>query len=108
MDQVSPLLAHMGVIVPGLGTWVQCRHVLIYGAILGVEDIGAGTGVTLGTAGVCGLGVAGIAGATGGGCGSCAGLAGAGNVTKMCGLAGACSVAGVTAGVVSVGLTLCS
>ena len=76
--------------------------------MLGVADVGAGTGVTLGTAGVCDFGVTGVAGATGGGCSSCAGLMGAGNGAEMCSLAGACSVVGVTAGVVSVGLTLCS
>ena len=53
------------------------------GAMLGVADIGAGTGVTLGTAGVCGFGVVGVAGATGRGCSSCAGLAGAGSGTEM-------------------------
>ena len=78
------------------------------GATLGAADVGAGTGVTLGTAGVCGFGVAGIVGATGRGCSSCAGLAGAGGGAEMRGLAGACSVAGVTSEVVSVGLTLCS
>ena len=54
--------------------------------MLGVVDIGADTGVTLGTAGVCGLGVAGIVGATGRGCSNCVGLAGAGGVTEMEGL----------------------
>ena len=76
------------------------------GATLGVADIGTGTGVTSGTAGVCGYIVTGVAGATGRGCGSCAGLAGAASVTEMGVLAGACSEAVVTAGVVSVDLTL--
>ena len=76
------------------------------GTILGVADIGTGIGVTSGIADVCGLGVMGIAGATGGGCSSCAGLAGAGSGTEMQGLAEACGVAVVTAGVVLVGLTL--
>ena len=69
----------------------------------GVADVGAGTGVTSGTAGVCGVVVA---GATGRGCSSCASLVGSGSGAEMCSLAGACSVAVVTAGVVSVGLTL--
>ena len=55
----------------------------LQGAMLGVADISAGTGVTLGTAGVCGFRVSGIAGAMGRGCGSCAGLAGAGSGTEM-------------------------
>ena len=76
------------------------------GAILGVADIGTGTGVTLGTASVCGFGVAGIVGAMGGGCSSCACLVGAGGGTEMQGLPGVCSVAIVTSEVVSVGLTL--
>ena len=76
------------------------------GAMLGVADIGAGTGVTFGTAGVCGFGVTGVAGVRGRGCSSCAGLVGAGDGTEMQGLAGACSVAAVTSDVVSVGLTL--
>ena len=74
--------------------------------MLGVADIGTGTGVTLGTAGVCGFGVTGVVSATGGGCSSCAGLVGAGSGTEMKGLAGACNVAVVTSEVVSVGLTL--
>ena len=78
------------------------------GATLGVADIVKGTGMTSGTAGVCGFGVTGVVGATGGGCSSFAGLAGAGSGAEMQGLAGACRVALVTAGVVSVGLTLCS
>ena len=78
------------------------------GAMLGVADVGAGTGMTLGTAGVCGFGVTGVMGVTGGGCANCAGLVGAGNGIEMRGLAGVCGVAVVTAGVVSVGLTLCS
>ena len=53
------------------------------GAMLGVADIGTGTGVTSQTVGVCGFGVAGIAGAMGGGCSSCAGLAGAAGGTEM-------------------------
>ena len=68
--------------------------------------VGTGTGATSGTAGVCGFGVIVIAGATGGGCSSCAGLVGADSVAEMHSLTGACSVAVVTAGVVSVGLTL--
>ena len=71
---------------PGSGTWALCRHDPIYGlhrAMLGVADIGAGTGATSGTAGVCGFGVTGIAGMTGRGCGSCADLAGAGSGTEM-------------------------
>ena len=71
--------------------------------MLGVADIGTGTGVTLGIAGVCGFGVTVIAGATGGGCGRCAG-----SLREMQGLAGACGVAVVTSEVVSVGLTLYS
>ena len=55
---------------------------------------------------VCSFIVAGVACATGGGWSSCVGLADAGNVAEMQGLAGACSVADVTAGVVSMGLTL--
>ena len=51
--------------------------------MLGVADIGTGTGATLGTAAVCGFRIAGIAGATGGGCSGCAGLAGAGIVAEM-------------------------
>ena len=51
--------------------------------MLGVADVGAGTGVTLGTAGACCFGVTVIVGATGRGCGSCAGLAGAGNGVEM-------------------------
>ena len=74
--------------------------------MLGVTDVGTGTGVTLGTAGVCGFGVASIAGATGGGCSSCAGLVGAASGVEMQGLEGACSVAVVTSEAVSVGLTL--
>ena len=53
------------------------------GAMLGVADIGAGTGVTSGTEGVCGFGVTDIVGAMGGGCGSCAGLAGPGSGAEM-------------------------
>ena len=53
------------------------------GAMLGVVDIGAGTGVTSRTAGVCGFGVTGIACATGRGCSSCAGLAGQGSGAEM-------------------------
>ena len=72
-------------------SWIRCLGVVwawpdlqgCTGAMLGVADVGTGTGATSGTAGVCGFGVAGIAGATGGGCGSCAGLAGAGSVTEM-------------------------
>ena len=59
------------------------------GAMLGVTDVGTGTGATSGTAGVCGFVVTGVVGATGGGCGSCAGLAGAGGGAEMCSLAGA-------------------
>ena len=51
--------------------------------MLGVVDIGTGTGVTLGTAGVCGFGVTGIEGAVGRGCSSCAGLVGAGSGAEM-------------------------
>ena len=51
--------------------------------MLGVPDIGMGTGVTLGTACVCGFGVAGIAGAMGRGCDSCAGLVVVGSGTEM-------------------------
>ena len=95
-------------------SWIRCLGAVwawpnlwsCTGAMLGVAGIDTGTGVTSGTAGVCGSVVTGVAGAAGGGCGSCAGLAGAGNVTEMQGLAGACGVAVVTAGVVSVGLTL--
>ena len=76
--------------------------------MLGVADIGTGTGVTSGTAGVCGFGVAGVAGAMGRGCSSGACLVGAGSGTEMQGLAGACSMAVVTSEVVSVGLTLLS
>ena len=86
--------------------WVQPDLQDCTGAILGVVNIGTGTGATLGTAGVCGFGVAGIAGAMGGGCGSCAGLMGAGSGAEMCSLTGACDVADVTSEVVSVGLTL--
>ena len=73
-----------------------------------------GAGATLGTAGkvgaavVCGFRVTGFAGATGTGCTGCASLVGAGCDAEMCGLAGACSVAVVVSGTVSVGLTLCS
>ena len=76
------------------------------GAKLGVTDIGASKGATLGTAVVCGFVVTGVAGATGRGCSSWAGLAGAGDFTEMQGLTGVCSVAYVIAEVVSVGLTL--
>ena len=93
--------------IRGLGAvWAQPNLQGCTEAMLGIADIGAGTGATLGTAGVCGFGVMGVAGATGRDCGSCAGLVGAGSGAEMCGLAGACSVAIVTAGVVSVGLTL--
>ena len=71
--------------------------------MLGVADVGTGTGAILGIAGVCGFGVTGIAGATGGGCGSCAG---AGSGAEMQGLIGTCGVAVVPSQVVSVGLTL--
>ena len=102
----------------GLGgsysSWIRCLGVVLAwpnlwgctGDMLGVTDTGTGTGVTSETAGVCGFVVAGVAGATGRGCSSCAGLVGADDHAEMCGLAGACSVTGVTAGVVSVGLTL--
>ena len=76
--------------------------------MLGVT--GVGTGVTLGAASmvgaavVCGLGVSGIVGATGKGCASCAGLVGAGCGAEMQGVAGACSVAVVVSGAVSVWL----
>ena len=64
--------------VSGSGAWVQCGHGPnlwgCTGAMLGVADVGTGTGAALGTAGVCGFGVSGIVGATGGGCSSCAGL----------------------------------
>ena len=76
--------------------------------MLGVADIGTGTGTTSGTAGVCGFGVTGIVGAMGRGCSSCAGLICVGSGAEMQGLAGACSVAVVTSEVVSVGLTLYS
>ena len=82
----SPLVGHRAFIVPGSGTWVQCGHGPIYRlhrAMLGVADVGVGTGVTSDTAGVCGFGVTGIAGVTGGGCSSCAGLVGAGIVAEM-------------------------
>ena len=65
-----------------------------------------GTAGVLGTAVVCGLGVAGVVGAVGVGCAGCAGLVGAGCSTETWGLAGACSVAVVASGMVSVGLTL--
>ena len=51
--------------------------------MLGVTDVGADTGATLGTAGVCHFGVVSIAGAMGRGCDSCAGLAGAGSGAEM-------------------------
>ena len=76
------------------------------GVMLGVADVGAGTGATSGTAIVCGFGVSDVADASCGGCSSCAGLAGAGGGAEVQGLAGACSVAVVIAGVVSVGLKL--
>ena len=76
------------------------------GAMLGIADVGMGTGTTSGTAGVCGFGVMDIAGATDRGCSSCADLAGAGSGAEMQGLAGACSVVVVASEVVSVGLTL--
>ena len=60
--------------------WAQPNLWGCTGAMLGVTDIGTGTGVTSGTAGVCHFVVA---GATGRGCNSCAGLAGAGNVAEM-------------------------
>ena len=53
------------------------------GAMLGVADIGAGTGGTSRTAGVCGFVVTGVAGATGRACSSCAGLVGAGSGAEM-------------------------
>ena len=75
--------------------------------MLGVTDVGTGTGATSGTAGVCGgFVVTGVVGATGGGCSSHADLAGAGDVAEMQGMAGACSMADVMSEVVSVGLTL--
>ena len=74
------------------------------GAMLGVADVG--TGATSGRAGICCFVVAGVVSATGRGCSSCADLVGAGAVTEMQGMAGACDVIDVTAGVVSVGLTL--
>ena len=80
--------------------------------MLGVTGIG--TGVTFGTACVVGravvggFGVTGIAGATGAGSTGCAGLVGAGCGAETWGLAGACSVAVVASGTVSVGLTLWS
>ena len=73
-----------------------------------------GVGATFGTAGVvgtavvCGFGVIGIAGASDVSCTGCAGLVGAGSGTETWGLAGACSVAIVASGTVSVGLTLYS
>ena len=82
------------------------------GSTLGVTGIDAG--VTFGTAGmvgtavVCGFGVTGIEGAQGVGCAGCAGLAGAGCGMETWSLAGACGVAVVLSGTVSVGLTLCS
>ena len=53
------------------------------GAMLGVADIGTGTGVTSGTVGACGFGVTGIVGAMSRGCSSCAGLVVAGSGTEM-------------------------
>ena len=50
----------------------------LQGAMLGVADIGAGTGATSGTAGVCGFGVAGVMGY-----GSCASLRGVGSSAEM-------------------------
>ena len=32
LGQGSPLMGHRAVIVPGSGTWVWCRHGMIYGA----------------------------------------------------------------------------
>ena len=51
--------------------------------MLGVADVGAGTGTTSKAAGVCHFEVTGVAGAMGRGCGSCAGLVGAGSCTEM-------------------------
>ena len=80
------------------------------GAALGLAGIDAGatfqTTDMVGTAVVCGFGVTGIVAVTGKGCTSCAGLVGAGCGADMQGLAGACSVAVVVSGTVSVGLTL--
>ena len=107
----SPLMGWRAVTVPGSGTWVWCRHGLIYGDAQDYAGCCRHRDRHRGNfreTGVCGFVVTGIAGATGGGCSSCAGLAGAGNVTEMWGLAEACSMADVTAGVVSVGLTLLS
>ena len=72
-------------------SWIRCLGAVqvwpnlqgCTGAMLGVADVGAGTGVTSGIAGVCGLGVADIVGATGRGCGKCAGLVGAGILAEM-------------------------
>ena len=77
---------------------------------MGVAGIDAGA--TLGTAGmvgtavVCVFGVTGVVGATGIDCTGCAGLADAGCGMEKWGLAGACGVAVVASGTVSVGLTL--
>ena len=73
----SSLIRHLSVVQ----AWPNLQGCT--GDMLGVIDIGTGTGVTSGTAGVCGFVVTGIASATGGGCGSCADLAGAGSVAEM-------------------------
>ena len=83
LSQSSPLMGCRAVTVPGSGTWgLVWPWPNLWGctwATLGVADVGAGTGVTLGTAGVYGFGVAGAMGAMVGGCSSCAGLVGAGS-----------------------------
>ena len=78
--------------------------------MLGVPGIGTGatfrTAGMVGTAVVCGCGVADIVDPTGEGCAGCAGLVGAGCGTETQGLAGACGMAVVVPGIVSVGLAL--
>ena len=96
MFQVRVLLlwAIGHVIVPGSGglgaMWAWPDLQGCTGVTLGVADVGADTGATLGMAGACGFGVAGVTGVIGRGCSSCAGLAGAGSGAEMQGLAGTC------------------
>ena len=65
-----------------------------------------GTAGVEGTAVICGSGVTGVVSTTSISFAGCAGLVGAGCHAEIWGLAGACSVAIVASGTVSVGLTL--
>ena len=103
-DSYISCIRHLGAM------WAWPDLLACKGAMLGVAGID--TGVTFWTAGmaevavVCGFRVAGIVGATGTGSMGCTGLLGAGCGTETQGLAGACGVAVVASGTVSIGLTL--